>query len=137
MQIIAGEEIENQFGAKLGLSTLAAAGLGNLLSDICGLGLADQIEARTFFPACQSAAMLGHVAVSASGLFTGPAIDRHATDRICTEPLRMCPCKSCSAQCFPGGAQDVEGRARGRRQTNRFKYSIELEQHINTEPGSA
>ncbi len=46
-QILAGEEIENQFGARLGLSTLAAAGLGNLLSDICGLGLADQIEART------------------------------------------------------------------------------------------
>ncbi len=45
-QILAGEEIENQFGARLGLSTLAAAGLGNLLSDICGLGLADQIEAR-------------------------------------------------------------------------------------------
>ena len=45
-QIIAGEEIENQFGARLGLSTLAAAGLGNLLSDICGLGLADQIEVR-------------------------------------------------------------------------------------------
>ena len=45
-QILAGEEIENQFGARLGLSTLAAAGLGNLLSDICGLGLADQIEVR-------------------------------------------------------------------------------------------
>ncbi|KAK9843541.1 hypothetical protein WJX81_008071 [Elliptochloris bilobata] len=46
IMILAGEEIENQFGAKLGLSTLAAAGLGNLLSDICGLGLADQIEAQ-------------------------------------------------------------------------------------------
>lgn len=137
MQIIAGEEIENQFGAKLGLSTLAAAGLGNLLSDICGLGLADQIEARTFFPACQSAAVLGHVAPSASGLFTGPAIHRHATDRICTEPLRVCPRKPCSAQGFHRGAQDLERRAWARRQTNRIKYSTEVERDITTEPGSA
>lgn len=30
-----------------GLSTLAAAGLGNLCSDVCGLGLADYIESAS------------------------------------------------------------------------------------------
>ncbi len=43
--ILAGEEIDLLFGAKLGMSTMAAAGLGNLVSDVAGLGLADQIEA--------------------------------------------------------------------------------------------
>ena len=43
-QIIAGDEIELVFGARMGLSTLAAAGLGNLVSDIAGLGFANQIE---------------------------------------------------------------------------------------------
>jgi hypothetical protein len=46
VMLTAGEGIEARFGAALGLSTLAAAGLGNLLSDVAGLGLADQIEAR-------------------------------------------------------------------------------------------
>jgi len=46
VMLTAGEEIEAHFGAVLGLSTLAAAGLGNLVSDVAGLGLADAIEAR-------------------------------------------------------------------------------------------
>jgi uncharacterized protein YbjQ (UPF0145 family) len=46
-QIIAGEEIEASIGVVLGLSTMAAAGLGNLVSDVAGLMLADQIEAVT------------------------------------------------------------------------------------------
>ena len=44
--LMAGDEIESTFGARLGLSTLAAAGLGNLVSDLCGLGAADAIENR-------------------------------------------------------------------------------------------
>ena len=47
VMLLAGEEIEAVFGARFGLSTLAAAGLGNLVSDVAGLGLADQIEARS------------------------------------------------------------------------------------------
>lgn len=47
VMLIAGEEIEALFGARFGLSTLAAAGLGNLVSDVAGLGLADQIEDRS------------------------------------------------------------------------------------------
>jgi hypothetical protein len=46
IMLAAGEEIEAHFGAALGLSTLAAAGLGNLVSDVCGLGLAESIETR-------------------------------------------------------------------------------------------
>ena len=43
-QIVAGDEIESLFGAKLGLSTLAAAGLGNLISDVIGLGMAEPVQ---------------------------------------------------------------------------------------------
>lgn len=46
VMLTAGEGIEARFGLAFGLSTLAAAGLGNLLSDVAGLGLADVIEAR-------------------------------------------------------------------------------------------
>lgn len=47
VMLLAGEEIEALFGARFGLSTLAAAGLGNMVSDVAGLGLADQIEDRS------------------------------------------------------------------------------------------
>lgn len=46
LQILAGDEIESTFGARLGLSTLAAAGLGNLLSDLVGLAMAEPVQAR-------------------------------------------------------------------------------------------
>ncbi|KAK9909822.1 hypothetical protein WJX75_008001 [Coccomyxa subellipsoidea] len=46
IMIVAGDEIESLFGAKLGLSTLAAAGLGNLISDVIGLGMAEPVQAR-------------------------------------------------------------------------------------------
>ena len=45
VMILAGEEIEAVFGVRFGLSTMAAAGLGNLVSDVAGLGLADRVEA--------------------------------------------------------------------------------------------
>ena len=41
---MAGEEIDETFGVKFGLSTLASAGLGNLVSDVAGIGFAEQIE---------------------------------------------------------------------------------------------
>ena len=44
MQIAAGEEIEHMFGARFGLSTLAAAGFGNLISDVVGLGTAEPVQ---------------------------------------------------------------------------------------------
>eukprot|EP00931_Biecheleriopsis_adriatica_P056814 TRINITY_DN33694_c0_g1_i1.p1 TRINITY_DN33694_c0_g1~~TRINITY_DN33694_c0_g1_i1.p1 ORF type:complete len:685 (-),score=88.44 TRINITY_DN33694_c0_g1_i1:26-1960(-) len=44
IMIVAGDAIDAHFGATLGLTTLAAAGLGNWLSDTVGLGLGDAIE---------------------------------------------------------------------------------------------
>jgi tRNA-specific adenosine deaminase 1 len=43
-QIIAGDAIDQSLGVKLGISTMAAAGLGNMMSDIVGLGIGDIIE---------------------------------------------------------------------------------------------
>ncbi len=43
-KILAGEQIEASVGVQLALSTMAAAGLGNIVSDIAGLGFADVIE---------------------------------------------------------------------------------------------
>lgn len=42
---MAGEAIDHSLGAWFGLSTMAAAGLGNMASDVLGLGMADSIEA--------------------------------------------------------------------------------------------
>jgi len=42
--IMCGDFIDSQFGAVLGLTTMAAAGLGNWVSDVCGLGIGDAIE---------------------------------------------------------------------------------------------
>ena len=44
IMLTAGSEIESSLGVALGITTLAAAGLGNLISDVLGLGLADTIE---------------------------------------------------------------------------------------------
>ncbi|CAF1517895.1 unnamed protein product [Adineta ricciae] len=44
VMLVAGETIETFFGAALCLSTMAAAGLGNAISDVLGIGLADRIE---------------------------------------------------------------------------------------------
>ncbi len=40
-----GEYIDWTIGLTLGLSTMAAAGIGNMISDLAGIGLADQVEA--------------------------------------------------------------------------------------------
>lgn len=45
-QLVAGEEIDEAFGRQLGLSTLASAGLGNLVADVIGVGAANGIEVR-------------------------------------------------------------------------------------------
>lgn len=44
VMILAGEQIDSNLGVALGLSTLAAAGLGNLISDVVGLGAGGLIE---------------------------------------------------------------------------------------------
>ena len=46
IMLTAGEGIESSLGVAFGITTLAAAGLGNLISDVVGLGLADTIEAH-------------------------------------------------------------------------------------------
>ena len=47
IMIIAGEYIEMSIGTTLALSTMAAAGLGNLLSDVAGIGFSSKIESLT------------------------------------------------------------------------------------------
>jgi hypothetical protein len=47
---VAGEEIDSAFGVRLGLSTLASAGLGNLVADVIGVGAANGIEVREPLP---------------------------------------------------------------------------------------
>ena len=44
IMIIAGEQIDCSLGVRFGLSTLAAAGIGNLISDVVGLSLGEVIE---------------------------------------------------------------------------------------------
>ena len=44
IMIVAGDMIDKSIGVTLGISTLAAAGLGNLLSDIVGIGAGDVID---------------------------------------------------------------------------------------------
>lgn len=46
---MAGEEIDSLFGASWGLSKLAAAGLGNIVADVVGVGCADRIEVRIVY----------------------------------------------------------------------------------------
>jgi len=46
LMITAGEVIDETLCAALGFSTMAAAGLGNMFSDVVGLGFSDAIEAR-------------------------------------------------------------------------------------------
>ena len=42
--LIAGDAIDESFGATLVISTMAAAALGNWVSDMLGLGLSNSIE---------------------------------------------------------------------------------------------
>ena len=56
IMIIAGEYIEMSIGSTLALSTMAAAGLGNLLSDIAGVGFSSKIESLARSPSSSRAA---------------------------------------------------------------------------------
>ncbi|GBF94881.1 hypothetical protein Rsub_08124 [Raphidocelis subcapitata] len=47
IMITAGEQIDLAFGAKLGLSSMAAAGLGNCVADVVGINISHSIEQRT------------------------------------------------------------------------------------------
>ncbi|XP_036367103.1 transmembrane protein 65-like isoform X2 [Octopus sinensis] len=44
LMIVAGEYIDATFGSLLGISTMAAAGLGNMVSDVAGIGSAWYVE---------------------------------------------------------------------------------------------
>jgi len=44
IMIVAGEYIDLQLGMTLGISTMAAAALGNTISDVCGIGSAWYVE---------------------------------------------------------------------------------------------
>lgn len=45
LQLMAGEQIDLLFGARLGISTLASAALGNLVADVVGVSVTHQIQA--------------------------------------------------------------------------------------------
>ena len=45
LMIIAGDFIESSIGMFMPISTMAAAGLGNAVSDVAGIGIAHHIEA--------------------------------------------------------------------------------------------
>ncbi|XP_077990894.1 transmembrane protein 65-like [Glandiceps talaboti] len=45
IMIIAGDYIDHSIGVTLGISVMAAAALGNLISDLAGVGLAGYVEA--------------------------------------------------------------------------------------------
>jgi len=47
IMLVAGDFIDTQLGRVLGISTLAAAGLGNMISDVAGLGLGGYVEASS------------------------------------------------------------------------------------------
>lgn len=47
IMIVAGDQIDCTLGVKFGLSTLAAAGIGNTISDIVGISLGEVIESQT------------------------------------------------------------------------------------------
>lgn len=47
VMIVAGEYIDFKIGMTLGISTMAAAALGNIVSDVAGIGLAHYVEAAT------------------------------------------------------------------------------------------
>ena len=42
--ILAGDAVDAVFGARLGITTLAAAGLGNIVADVVGVGATQQIK---------------------------------------------------------------------------------------------
>ncbi|KAF6248354.1 hypothetical protein COO60DRAFT_1707102 [Scenedesmus sp. NREL 46B-D3] len=46
IMITAGEQIDLMFGAKLGLSSMAAAGLGNTIADVVGINISHTIEQK-------------------------------------------------------------------------------------------
>lgn len=46
-QLVAGEQIDHLFGAKLGLSVLASAGLGNMVADVVGVSATHTIQVRS------------------------------------------------------------------------------------------
>lgn len=50
LQITAGEQIDLMFGAKLGLSSMMAAGLGNTVADVVGINISHTIEVRPVTP---------------------------------------------------------------------------------------
>lgn len=52
LQITAGEQIDLMFGAKLGLSSMMAAGLGNTVADVVGINISHTIEVGFLPVAC-------------------------------------------------------------------------------------
>eukprot|EP00286_Rhodomonas_abbreviata_P024236 CAMPEP_0181309846 /NCGR_PEP_ID=MMETSP1101-20121128/12244_1 /TAXON_ID=46948 /ORGANISM="Rhodomonas abbreviata, Strain Caron Lab Isolate" /LENGTH=225 /DNA_ID=CAMNT_0023416383 /DNA_START=463 /DNA_END=1137 /DNA_ORIENTATION=- len=44
IMILAGEVIEAKLGVAFGITTMAAAAIGNLISDVCGVGLGGTVE---------------------------------------------------------------------------------------------
>ena len=59
-QILSGDVIEATVGGALSLSTMAAAGCGNMVSDVLGIGISGQIEVRAAPTCCCLASLRLH-----------------------------------------------------------------------------
>jgi hypothetical protein len=45
--ILAGDAVDHFFGARFGITTLASAGLGNIVADVAGVSVTQQIKDRS------------------------------------------------------------------------------------------
>ena len=72
IMIVAGDAIDNGIGRALRLSTMGAAGLGNLISDVAGLGLEDYV--RLISDKIMSTPMLNHDQKSSPKVMTAQAL---------------------------------------------------------------
>lgn len=44
LQLVAGEQIDHLFGARMGLTVLASAGLGNMVADVVGVSATHSVQ---------------------------------------------------------------------------------------------
>ncbi len=72
IMIVAGDAIDNGIGRTLRISTMAAAGLGNLISDVAGLGLEDYV--RLVSDKIMHTPMLNHDQKSSPMVMTAQAL---------------------------------------------------------------
>lgn len=105
IMIVAGEYIDLTLGAALGISTMAAAAIGNMISDVAGIGLAGYVEGiagrlgveephltahqlamKSTRWACHSGRAIGIIIGCIIGMFPLLLVDRYERDHIDENP---------------------------------------------------